>query len=318
MRRLDLSLAAGVTLAGETSLQVAASLFWPAGDAVPQTALVCLPGGNMNRAYYDLRAADGDTSFSFAEAMTARGFLVVTIDYLGLGGSSKPADCYALLPELLTAAAANAATQVLDGLRAGSLSAELPAIPALRSIGVGHSMGAMMTTLLQAATRLHAAVALLGFSTRGLPDYLPAPVRELSREQQRAQLPALARQLFVAQYPVIRSSGNGAEIYGSAKADPRGVAALKAATDCLLPVTAYLSMLPGNVAPEAEQIEVPVFLGLGTRDMAGPPHAIPAAFPKSLDVTLHLLPETGHSHFLFPTRARLYDRLAHWAHSVLA
>jgi pimeloyl-ACP methyl ester carboxylesterase len=96
------------------------------------------------------------------------------------------------------------------------------------------------------------------------------------------------------------------------------VQALKAASgEPVLPLPAYHSMLPGNVAFEAAQIDVPVFLGVGERDMVGPPHQVPAAFTKSSDVTLLVLPEAGHSHFLFPSRKRLFDRLATWARSVL-
>ena len=77
-----------------------------------------------------------------------------------------------------------------------------------------------------------------------------------------------------------------------------------------------MSMLPGNVAPEAAKIDVPVFVGLGERDMAGPPLEAPKAFTSSPAVTFHLLPQAGHSHFLFPARTGLFDRLAEWAAKV--
>ena len=324
-----LAVPAGIALADEAALGIAVSVWAPEVSCLGRapTALVCLAGGNMNRRYFDLkppaeagggdlRPADGDESFSFAAQMVARGFVVVALDHLGLGDSTRPKDGYALTPQLLVEANVKATREVLERLREGRLSKELPALPGLRSVGVGHSMGAMLTVLQQAAARQHRALALLGFSTRGLPEYVPAPVRELPREQQRARLVEFARQMFREPYPVLRSSGNGAQIYGSANADPKGVAALKAATDCLLPVPAYMSMLPGNVAPEAAQIEVPLFLGLGERDMAGPPQDIPAAFTTSRDITLYVQPGAGHSHFLFPTRGALFDRIASWAQSL--
>ena len=312
--RIDLRLPAGVELPGEPALEVAASVWLPAGPLAVPAALLCLAGGNMNRRYFDLDAA-GDDSFSFAAQMTARGFVVIALDHLGLGESTRPVDGYALLPDLIAGANAHATATLLKRLRDGTLHAAVPALPRLRSIGVGHSMGAMLTVLQQARAFQHAGVALLGFSTKGLPQYVPADVRELSTDPVavRARLVEFAQRMFVVPYPRIRSSGNGAEVYGSAKADPRGIAALKAATDCLLPVPAFLSMILGNVASEAAQIEVPVFLGLGDRDMAGPPHEIPAAFPASRDVSLLVLPDTGHSHFLFASRTALFDRLAWWA-----
>ena len=92
-----------------------------------------------------------------------------------------------------------------------------------------------------------------------------------------------------------------------------GVRALAGCRARLLPVPAFCSMLPDNIGPEAARIDVPVFIGLGSRDMAGPPHQVPAAFSGSGDLTLQVLPATGHSHFLFPSRAGLFRRLAHWA-----
>lgn len=309
---IELRVAAGIELPGEPRLEIAVSVWMPAQRA--DTALVCLAGGNMNRRYYDLRAGD-DASFSFAAQMCARGFVVIALDHLGLGESTRPADGYALTPSLLARANASATAEILARLREGRLAAGIEPCPALRSLGVGHSMGAMLTVLQQAQAQQHDGIALLGFSTRGLPQYLPAELRKLAKDPAaiRARLAECARRMFVQPYPVIRSSGNGDAVYGSASADPRGVAALKRATDVLLPVPAFLSMLPGNVAAEASQIDVPVFLGLGERDMAGPPHEAPAAFTASRDVSLCVLPETGHSHFLFGTRQRLFDRLAHWA-----
>jgi pimeloyl-ACP methyl ester carboxylesterase len=309
MRALDLKLAAGVTLPGEGPLQIGASVFVP--ERPQPLALVCLAGGNMNRRYWHLQSG-GDDSFSFAAALTAQGYVVVTLDYLGLGESSKPADGHALTPEILTRANVSATADVLARLREGRLAPDLPALPALRSVGVGHSMGGMMTVLLQHAARPHAALALLGFTTRGLPQYLPPAVRDLPRDAQRAQLVEFARRMFPQPYPIIKSSGNGAEVYGSRHAEPAGIAALKSATDCLLPVPAFMSMLPGNVAPEAAAIDVPVYLGVGEHDMTGPPQEIPAAFPASPAVTLEIYPGTGHSHFLFPARRQLFEQLGRW------
>ena len=73
-----LKLDAGVTLAGESALQIAVDLFAPPPGATPRALLWCLPGGNMNRRYYDLippsaAGAAIDASFSFARTMAANG-----------------------------------------------------------------------------------------------------------------------------------------------------------------------------------------------------------------------------------------------------
>ncbi|HEY1078353.1 MAG TPA: alpha/beta hydrolase [Fontimonas sp.] len=327
MDPIHLKLDSGIALSGEASVQVAASVWLPAEPLAAPALLLCLPGGNMNRHYFDLQPEDGDDSFSFAAQMCARGFIVAALDHLGLGDSTKPQDGWQLTPEVLVQANANATAQLLTTLRSGELRADVPAVPGLRSVGVGHSMGAMLTVLQQHAASQHEAIVVLGFSTRGLPEYLPPPLKQIGDPvAARPQLVDLARKMFGGNpYPMIhRGGGNGgagnggnADLFGSRKADPRGVAALKRATDCVLPVPAVLSMLPNNVGAEAATIRCPVFLGIGEKDMVGPTHQVPAAFAASFDVTLQILPETGHSHFLFPARTALFDRLGVWVETVL-
>lgn len=320
---VQLHVAANVEMAGEDALRVAAEVWAPRelNPAVPQVALVCLPGGGMTRRYYDLPVEGADAaSFSFAQQMVARGFIVIALDHLGIGESDRPADGYAVTAEIVAAANANATTQVLARLKDGSLTPEIPALPVVITLGVGHSMGAMMTLLQQFHKRQHAGIALLGFSTRGLPEYLPPQVRELAQDTaaMRTKLQKMAKTMFMVPYPVIKPTPQSGAIYSGKGADPRGSAAIKQISDALLPVCAFMSMVPGNVLPEARQIKVPVFLGLGELDMAGPPHEIPASFPASRDVTLYVIAGAGHSHFLFPARGELFDRIAAWARTVIA
>ena len=313
LTRATMRIDAGVSLPGEGELQVAVELFVPA-DALP-LALVCLPGGAMNRRYFDLRAPGLD-SFSFALQMAQRRFIVVLIDPLGVGESSRPADGYALTTDVLARANARAVDAVLARLREGHAAPGLSPIPDLVSVGVGHSMGAMLTIVQQAEFRQHAAVAILGFATRGLPEYVGPEVAKLDPAEARRRLPELARKQFREPYPSIPRSAEGATLYAGAKAESAGIEAIKAARERLLPVPAFQSMLPGNVAPEAAAIDVPVFLALGELDMTGPPGEVPKAFAGSPQVTFELLPQTGHAHFLFPARVQLFDALARWAQAI--
>ena len=303
---------AGLTLPGEGTLQLAVELIAPANPK--PIVLFCLPGGGMNRRYFDLRAA-GDDSYSFARQMAARGFISVLVDHLGVGDSSRPKDSYALTTELLAQASANVFDEVRDKLVNGSIVNGLGPIPKVASVGIGHSMGAMLTIVQQARARQHRGIAVLGFSTRGLPEYLTGEARGLDPATARREAPRLARTMFREDYPVIGRSGDGNALYAGKSAEPAGVEAIKAARDVLLPVPAFQSMLPGNVAAEAARIDVPVFVGLGERDMAGPPLEAPKAFTASPAVTFALLPGAGHSHFLFAARHELFDRLAQWAGS---
>jgi pimeloyl-ACP methyl ester carboxylesterase len=303
---------AGITLPGEGALSIAVEVVAPAQPK--PVALVCLPGGAMKRRYYDLRV-DGDHSYSFVEQMARRGFISVLVDPLGVGESSRPADSYALTAEVLAQANANALKVALDKIRNGSAINGMDAIPKVTSAGVGHSMGALLTIVQQAAYRQHAGIAVLGFSTRGLPEYLMGEARELAQDPAaaRREVARLARATFREDYPWLGRTAEGSALYASRSAEAQGVEAIKAARERLLPVTAFQSMLPGNVAPEAARIDVPVLVALGEHDMAGPPLDAPKAFTASPAVTFKLLPGAGHSHFLFASRVELFDALAQWA-----
>lgn len=304
---------ANLALPGEGPLQVAVEVIAP--EQPLPIALVCLPGGAMTRRYYDLRAP-GDDSFSFARMMAARGFVCVLIDHLGVGESSRPADGYALTVDAVSRANAAATAAALQRLREGTAVPGLAPIPQLVSVGIGHSMGALLTVTQQALARQHAGIAVLGFSTRGLPEYLSPEAKALDPRAQPGDVVRLAKAFFKDPYPSIARSSDGSQLYAGLHAEPAGVQAIKAARERLIPVPAFHSMIPDNVGPEAASIDVPVFVGLGELDMAGPPAEAPKAFTHSPQVTFCLLPATGHSHFLFAGRKVLFDRLAEWAKSL--
>jgi len=311
----------GISLPGEGRLDMALEIQFPEHLAQPAVLLVCLPGGNMNRRFFDLAPAelteDGrrDASFSFARQMTARGFVVALVDHLGIGGSSRPADGYALSADVL----AKASNNVLGAIKARVQAHYGSRLTHLHAVGVGHSMGAMLTLVQQAQYHSYPAIALLGFSTRGLPEYVPQPLHALANDPAalRAQLPAIARSMFKEPYPRLQRTEDSRGMFAGDRADARGIAALKSASgEPMLPLPSLLSMLPGNVAPEAASIDVPIFLGVGDRDIVGPPEQVSGAFSHSPSVELHVMPETGHSHFLFASRLALFDAVAAWTRSV--
>src|SRR3546814_17360824 len=133
-------------------------------------------------------------------------------------------------------------------------------------------MGSVMTVLQQAAHAPHVSLVRLGFATRGLPEYLPPQLKGIADPlDARPLLIEVAKKLYGGQpFPVIHTARAGhSELFGSKKADTKGVAALTAANDCMLPVSATLSLVPGNVATEAAGLTVPVVLGVGGGDLAG-------------------------------------------------
>jgi hypothetical protein len=91
---------------------------------------------------------------------------------------------------------------------------------------------------------------------------------------------------------------------------------LVAARTNLLGLVGLSSMIPGSFGPALAAIDVPVFLGLGSRDLTDATHEIPGQFPASRDVTLFVLPGAGHNHNVAANRERLWDRLALWVRAV--
>ena len=77
-------------------------------------------------------------------------------------------------------------------------------------------------------------------------------------------------------------------------------------------MVALQAMTPGNIAPELGQIDVPVMLAVGERDMTGPPHNIPANFTACRDLCLHVVPTSGHHIFLAATAPQFYERAERW------
>jgi pimeloyl-ACP methyl ester carboxylesterase len=306
---LERRIPVGALIPGDQPQSVAASVYLPARMHAVPTAVYCLPGGAMSRGYFDLQA---EGNFSFAAALTARGYIVVTLDPLGIGDSSRPTDGHALTPQVLARANAAAVAALQSDLQAGTLAGR--PLGAVRAIGVGHSMGAMLTGVQQAHHESYQGLMLFGFGTKGL-------VVALSEEEKRyagdpagtlENLVRLARLRGPDPYPPVPRTQQGRELFAGATADRRGVEALNKVRAPLLLTAGLYSMIPGSVLPECARIKVPLLLALGDRDMAGSPHEVPASYPGSSDITLLVLPGTGHAHFLFDSRHQLFERAATW------
>lgn len=295
MRAVDLRINIEV---GGVPAWISAGVFLPVRPAQPSAVLFCFPGGGVTRAYFDMQ---GETRFSFVRIMTDLGHVCACFDHPGCGGSSVPEEGFALSADAVAAAGAAAARQVISMLETGD---RLPALPRFRRIGVGHSMGAMVVALQQAEEQLYDGAALLCFSTRGLPEVLTEqeclvadqPVR-LEADYQR-----LARARFGTAFPKV----------SAVRADSAAGRAVAQVQGAMPACCAIRSMLPGNIAEEARRISVPLFLAAGERDMTGPPHAIPAAFPNCDDMHLTVVRGAGHHPFVADGVPFLYARLAEW------
>lgn len=306
----------GVAPAGVQYCEI--EVFPPAGTAAGSPAdpvvAFCLPGGGFSRRYFDLDIPAEVGDYSMARALAARGHLVVTCDPPGVGESDVPADPFTLSPETLADVQAAVTATVLERLAAGTLTDALAPLPRVHPIGVGHSAGALLTVYQQARHRQNRGLVLLGFAGRGLPGVLTAEERAFTGDPEgfRAARERLVSTRFGD--PLPRWEGGTSGLFAANAVMPEAVrAGLRRAQAPLLTLLGLTAMVPGAAAAELAAIDVPVFLGVGSRDITGPPQAIPGDLPNAPEVTLFVLDGAGHTHNAEPNRHLLWDRLATWA-----
>lgn len=305
--------------------EIAVDVVVPSGrpPGSPIVVLACLPGGFLSRRYFDL-GQGVDRSYSFAEAMASQGFAVLAFDHLGVGESSKPEPIeggYALGVEAVARVNQRALEGALERLEAGDPAHGLPATPCAATIGVGHSMGSVLTVEQQAQARPHRALVLFSFSTKGLPRFLNEdqlghahdPVRT------RRELGEIVRRSFGTPYPPRpnQDETNRRAAFGVGTAPPFTEALLEGASTDLLAVGGLLSMIPGGYAPSAEAIDVPVYILIGDHDLHGV-EELADELPKCPEKTTRVLEDCWHCHFVANTRAAIWSEIPAWIHEVLA
>ena len=288
---------------GEPS-HIATEVFFPENHQ-PELLFFCIPGGGMNRQYFDLANPPEEAEASFAKAMVARGHGVVLIDPFGTGESSCPADAYLLHPDRMSDAAAVVTNHILAGVRNGTLLPGVPALPSIRSIGAAHSLGALMTIVQQARKEQHAGLALLGFHISGVPAHLTDADRALDIVDARENLVDIARSRFPA-----------SPWYDIQPQPTKRAISAACAIEKIMVTPSLMAMLPNMIASDAASITVPVLIGLGDNDLHGDPYRTPQAYSASPEVTLLVLPDTKHNHFVYPSRTHLFDRVASWAENL--
>jgi alpha-beta hydrolase superfamily lysophospholipase len=288
---------------------LAASVHVPdVDDAPPRAVLVCWPGGSYSRAYWDMHVP-GHPGYSFAEHMTAQGFVVVAADHLGVGESTKPADGDEVNFETMSAAAAAFVEQVRALLADGSPQLGGTPRPEIPIIGIGHSLGACLTVVAQARHRCYDALALLGF-THGHKEVAVAAVGAALQDA-TAQARAFFGETWDDVYGLAAREPNHAWLH---RPDvPAAVIAADDAEAVRWPRQSYVeALLAGHSARFAAELDCDVFLGFGDHDVAADPHADVAYYTGSRDVTLYVLPNSAHCHNFATTRAELWDRIGLW------
>jgi pimeloyl-ACP methyl ester carboxylesterase len=246
--------------------------------------------------------------------MAGRGHVTVALDHPGVGESHRPKDGFLLTPPAVAVVDAEAVSRLQRSLREGL--AGLPALPRFRSIGVGHSMGGMLTGFVQAHHAPHDAVAILGSGVHGLVDALPETLRPLAGDPEAAQREIAPRLKAIDAAPYRALVRNPLTEKVFFRGEPAGLEAMTRATSDLIVVCGSASMTPASWAPQAAAITVPVFVQFGDDDLCPAPHHAPAAYAGSQDVTLSVTPDMGHCHFACATRGLLFERFATWLEGV--
>jgi pimeloyl-ACP methyl ester carboxylesterase len=256
---------------------------------------------------------------------TDRGWIFVACDHLGVGDSTVPAGNVLTYEKV---ARANKATvdDVMTQLEGGQLGRP---VAGATKLGVGHSMGGCFTIVLQGQHGSFDGIASLGFSAihTVVPSRPGAPETPWPWIPRGADLDA---PMVVNATAMAASTASPTEHplawafhYDDVPADI--VAAdLAAPTEeepppwrsATTPPCAILMVAPGTVATEAAAITVPVFVGVGERDVVPDPWMEPKAYKSATDITAFVCPRMAHMHNFAGTRELLWRRLHLWGDAV--
>ena len=302
--KIDLRVDVSGTPGLDGDLSLAATAWLPAPHTLPAAPAVvfAVPGGGYARGYFDI-SAPGHSGYSQAEDHVARGLVVIALDHPGVGDSSTP-DPAAYTWETWAAAYDRAVRALAADLRAGTLLPDFPPLPSFAKIGIGQSMGGHITIVTQGRHATFDAIAPLGYSAihtvlpqPGSEVGVPTPVTDWVWPFHWEDVPAdLLAADFSGGYPMRKT----APAWGSTTIP-----------SCVGGMTA-----PGAVARDAAAVEVPVFVGVGERDVCPTPRLEPSAYASSNDITLRIVPRMAHMHNFASTRRLLWDDLAAWIERV--
>ncbi|MGO8858238.1 MAG: alpha/beta hydrolase [Steroidobacteraceae bacterium] len=321
---LRIDVTAAVALPGPSVLAV--SVYLPDPVRMPANPLVIFasPGGGYSRGYFAMRF-EGHSGYSQAEYHTARGMIFVAYDHLGVGESST-GHVNALRVEMLADANHAMVEAVLARLAQGTLRQGFPPVAKPFVVGIGQSMGAGVTIVMQGRRHTFDAVGILGVSA--INTQLPQPTQEAARRSratfmftratpcEELSVPVSAANIMDFRYPFhwedVPKEILDADMKGGYPVR-KSVPPFGSAT---IPACAVAMNSPGYFTPEAANIDVPVFIGVGERDVCPDPWAEPSAYWNSRDVSLFVVPRMAHMHNFAGTREALWRRLGDWTEMV--
>jgi pimeloyl-ACP methyl ester carboxylesterase len=267
------------------------------------TIFICFPGGGSSQHYFNLGNVNG-FDHSFAHRMTSQGHQVLTIDHLGTGENPLPKEMGFLKPVDAVQYIAQALDDLMPAMECGGRNV----------IGIGHSMGGMMTTLMSYYQGMYTAIALFGSSAGGLDwglsdeekTYIDKP-QDLSRDLEKLTLAKFGRA-----FTEIPAGPSGKSITFGGET-PELTQRLREVSCELYAAGGMMSMVRGSFRKEVEAIDVPIFFAFGDHDIGIPPEDAPKDYINAPSTELVILKNTGHNHFAFSSIQTLCAKLDHWA-----
>jgi pimeloyl-ACP methyl ester carboxylesterase len=323
-RRFDIRVDVSAALPDETALDIAGWVFPPTGGATPRSLLVCAHGGGFTRHYWHLEDQPG---YSFAEYMADRGYVILAYDRPGAGESGSFSDAGGTTTAALAAAAHALVLNVRAKLADGTLASELPPMPELHAIGIGHSFGAWITLRQQARHESFDAVAILGNTAQTVQhSEALAAIREQTRpliESYGAIAPEEIERRLAHDLPLPfggapQRGEDVLRLYYLPDVPEEVIAADLSHQSRIGGAAGYAALIPDAFASDAATIGVPLFLGFAERDVSPDPWAEPQFYRKCRDISLYVLRGSGHMHNAAGTRERLWAMIHDWASRVSA
>jgi alpha-beta hydrolase superfamily lysophospholipase len=285
-------------------LFISAWVFMPAPTrlvAAKNAVVVLLNGATYDKRYWHL-SVPGRSGYSMAEYLQERGHVVVLLDHLGVGESSRPSNGFLIDRHIAARASELATMEIFDRLAKGRLDPAVAPLSDFTKVGVGHSMGSMLLITQQATYRTFDRVAITGYTAIGVhmmvngvyEDGYLGPI-DYSRPAYITVAHELVRESFF--YPDI----------------PPDVIAVDNAMTVNVPyVLIVQTSTSGIITREAGEIDVPVHICLGEIDLSPHSDSEPSYYRKSPHVTLHILKGSAHCQVLANTRVEMFERLHGW------
>jgi pimeloyl-ACP methyl ester carboxylesterase len=266
--------------------------------------LVLLPGAGYGRGYFNLPVPGTSQAMYHA----GRGNIVVAIDPLGVGDSSADEGAGA---QEAVATLNSAVTQVVEGLKAGTLVPGLGPVAFGIAVGAGQSLGGHLLVATQAEYGTFEGIALLGSSMAGTQFPLPGGGSTSSPAEAD-----FAYAFHWGEIPQVDPTVEPANLAGLVGADVaiglpvrHGDAPWASRT-----IPSYVTELIAASASKAGEITSQVLVAAGERDVTRPAAEEAAVFARSGGVDSFVLPESAHMHNFAETREELWKRVDVFVH----